>query len=96
MSGKSVVSLLALSAATVLGAAGEGGLEAVRALKIENGVIQRAETVADSAFIDRDGNILARYESVRPWRTCSCPGAWAVLERPSIIVSIPALQRVPA
>lgn len=55
MSGKSVASLLALSAATVLGAAGEGGLEAVRALKIENGVIQRAEAVADSAFIDRDG-----------------------------------------
>ncbi len=50
----------------------------------------------DIAFIDRDGKILARYESVRPWRTCSCPGAWAVLERPSIIVSIPALQRVPA
>ena len=41
----------------------------------------------DIAFIDRDGNILARYENVRPWRMCSCPGAWAVLERPSIIVS---------
>lgn len=50
----------------------------------------------DIAFIDRDGNILARYENVRPWRMCSCPGAWAVLERPSIIVSTPALQRVPA
>ena len=50
----------------------------------------------DIAFIDRDGNILARYENVRPWRMCSCPGAWAALERPSIIVSTPALQRVPA
>jgi uncharacterized membrane protein (UPF0127 family) len=50
----------------------------------------------DIAFIDRDGNILARYENVCPWRMCSCPGAWAVLERPSIIVSTPALQRVPA
>ena len=50
----------------------------------------------DIAFIDRDGNILARYENVRPWRMCSCLGAWAVLERPSIIVSTPALQRVPA
>lgn len=50
----------------------------------------------DIAFIDRDGNILARYKNVRPWRMCSCPGAWAVLERPSIIVSPPALQRVPA
>ena len=50
----------------------------------------------DIASIDCDGNILARYENVRPWRMCSCPGAWAVLERPSIIVSTPALQRVPA
>ena len=50
----------------------------------------------DIAFIDRDGNILARYENVCPWRMCSCPGAWAALERPSIIVSTPALQRVPA
>jgi uncharacterized membrane protein (UPF0127 family) len=50
----------------------------------------------DIAFIDRDGNILARYENVRPWRMCSHPCAWAALERPSIIVSTPALQRVPA
>lgn len=50
----------------------------------------------DIAFIDRDGNILARYENVCPWRMCSCPGAWAALERSSIIVSTPALQRVPA
>ena len=40
--------------------------------------------------------VLVCYENVRPWRMCSCPGAWAVLERPSIIVSTPALQRVPA
>ena len=50
----------------------------------------------DIAFIDRDGNILARYENVCPWRMCSCPGAGAALERSSIIVSTPALQRVPA
>ena len=50
----------------------------------------------DIAFIDRDGNILARYENVCPWRMCSCPGAWAALERSSIIISTPALQRVPA
>ena len=50
----------------------------------------------DIAFIDARGNILARYENVCPWCMCSCPGAWAVLERPSIIVSTPALQRVPA
>ena len=36
------------------------------------------------------------YENVCPWRMCSCPGAWAALERSSIIVSTPALQRVPA
>ena len=50
----------------------------------------------DIAFIDCSGNILARYENVRPWRMCSCPGAWAVLERPSIFVSPTALQRVQA
>lgn len=50
----------------------------------------------DIAFIDRDGNVLARYENVRPWHMCSCPGAWAVLERPSILATPPALQQVPA
>lgn len=50
----------------------------------------------DIAFIDARGYVLVCYENVRPWRMCSCPGAWAVLERPSIIVSTPALQRVPA
>jgi len=50
----------------------------------------------DIAFIDRDGNILARYENVCPWCMCSCPGAWAVLERPSILATPPALQQVPA
>ena len=50
----------------------------------------------DIAFIDRNGNILARYENVRPWRTCSHPSAWAVLERPSILASLPAFQKVPA
>lgn len=50
----------------------------------------------DIAFIDRNGNILARYENVRPWRMCSHPCAWAVLERPSILASLPALQQVPA
>lgn len=50
----------------------------------------------DIAFIDRNGNVLACYENVRPWRMCSCPGAWAALERPSLIVSPPVLQRVPA
>ena len=50
----------------------------------------------DIAFIDRSGNVLACYENVRPWRMCSCPGAWAALERPSIIVSSAVLQRVPA
>ena len=50
----------------------------------------------DIAFIDRNGNILARYENVRPWRTCSHPSAWAVLERPSILASPPAFQKVPA
>ena len=50
----------------------------------------------DIAFIDRNGNVLVCYENVRPWRMCSCPSAWAALERPSIIVSPPALQRVPA
>lgn len=34
----------------------------------------------DIAFIDRSGNVLERYENVRPWRMCSCPGAWAALE----------------
>ena len=43
----------------------------------------------DIAFIDRNGNVLVCYENVRPWRMCSCPGAWAALERPSIIVSPP-------
>ena len=50
----------------------------------------------DIVFIDRNGNILARYENVRPWCMRSHSGAWAALERPSIIVSTPALQRVPA
>lgn len=50
----------------------------------------------DIAFIDRNGNVLSCCENVRPWRMCSCPGAWAALERPSIIVSPPAFQRVPA
>lgn len=50
----------------------------------------------DIAFIDRSGNILACYENVRPWRMCFCPGAWAVLERPSILVSPTVLQRAQA
>ena len=50
----------------------------------------------DIAFIDARGNILARYENVCPWCMCSCPGAWAVLERPSILATPPALQQVPA
>ena len=50
----------------------------------------------DIAFIDRNGSILACYENVRPWRMCSCPGAWAVLERPSILATPPAFQQVPA
>ena len=50
----------------------------------------------DIAFIDASGYVLVCYENVRPWRMCFCPGAWGVLERPSIIVSTPALQRVPA
>ena len=48
------------------------------------------------AFIDRNGSILACDENGRPWRMCSCPGAWAVLERPSILATPPALQQVPA
>jgi uncharacterized membrane protein (UPF0127 family) len=48
----------------------------------------------DIAFIDRSGNVLVCYENVRPWHACSHPGAWAVLERPSIIVSSAVLQRV--
>ena len=48
----------------------------------------------DSAFIDRNGNVLACYENVQPWRMCSHPYAWATLERPSILVSPPAFQRV--
>lgn len=50
----------------------------------------------DIAFIDRSGNVLEHYENVCPWRMCSCPGAWAALERPSVIVSPAVLQRVPA
>lgn len=50
----------------------------------------------DIAFIDARGNILARYENVCPWCMCSCPGAWAVLERPSILATPPTLQQVPA
>ena len=50
----------------------------------------------DIAFIDRNGNVLACYENVRPWCTCSHPSAWAVLERPSMLASLPAFQRVPA
>ena len=50
----------------------------------------------DIAFIDRNGNVLACYENVRPWRMCSHPCAWAVLERPSMLASPPAFQRVPA
>ena len=50
----------------------------------------------DIAFIDRSGNVLACYENVRPWRMCSHPCAWAALERPSILASPPAFQRVPA
>ena len=50
----------------------------------------------DIAFIDARGNVLARYENVRPWHMCSCPGAWAVLERSSILATPPALQQVPA
>lgn len=50
----------------------------------------------DIAFIDRNGNVLACYENVRPWRMCSHPSAWAVLERPSILASPPAFQQVPA
>ena len=50
----------------------------------------------DIAFIDARGYVLVCYENVRPWRMCSCPGAWAVLERPSILATPPALQQVPA
>lgn len=50
----------------------------------------------DIAFIDRSGNVLARYENVRPWRMCSHPCAWAALERPSMLALPPAFQRVPA
>lgn len=50
----------------------------------------------DVAFIDRNGNILARHENVLSWRMCSHPCAWAALERPSILVSPPVFQRVPA
>lgn len=50
----------------------------------------------DIAFIDHNGNVLACCENVRPWHACSHPCAWAVLERPSILVSTPAFQRVPA
>lgn len=50
----------------------------------------------DIAFIDRNGNVLVCYENVRPWHACSHPGAWAVLERPSILAIPPALQQVPA
>lgn len=50
----------------------------------------------DIAFIDARGYVLVCYENVCPWRMCSYPGAWAALERSSIIVSTPALQRVPA
>ena len=50
----------------------------------------------DIAFIDRNGNVLACYESVRPWSICSHPCAWATLERPSIFTAPPAFQQVPA
>ena len=50
----------------------------------------------DIAFIDRNGNVLACYENVRPWHMCSHPYAWAALERPSILVSPPAFQRASA
>ena len=50
----------------------------------------------DIAFIDRNGNVLACYENVRPWHMCSHPSAWAALERPSILVSPPAFQRASA
>ena len=50
----------------------------------------------DIAFIDRNGSVLACYENVQPWRMCSHPCAWAALERPSILVSPSAFQRVPA
>lgn len=50
----------------------------------------------DIAFIDRNGNVLACYESIRPWSMCSHPCAWATLERPSILTAPPAFQQVPA
>lgn len=50
----------------------------------------------DIAFIDRNGNVLACYESVRPWSMCFHPCAWATLERPSIFTAPPAFQQVPA
>lgn len=50
----------------------------------------------DIAFIDRNGNVLACCENVRPWRMCSHSCAWATLERPSILTAPPAFQQVPA
>lgn len=42
----------------------------------------------DIAFIDRDGRVLALHENVAPWHFKSCPGAWATLERASVIEEI--------
>ena len=39
----------------------------------------------DIAFIDEQGRVLALHEGVPPWRLVGCPGAWAVLERASLI-----------
>ncbi len=50
----------------------------------------------DIAFIECTWLCPRMLRKCTSWRMCSCPGAWAVLERPSIIVSTPALQRVPA
>lgn len=39
----------------------------------------------DIACIDERGRVLAVHEGVPPWRLVDCPGAWAVLERASLI-----------
>ncbi len=56
----------------------------------------------DIAFIDARGNILARYENVRPWRMCSthalCLGQYSTRSAApsrSLVSATPALQRVP-
>ena len=47
----------------------------------------------DVAFIDRGGDILRVCESVVPWRLLSCAGAFAALERASLIS--PSKMRTP-